>query len=400
MPVSAAPHYQGPSELEIRWRFRHASIHDSANMADDKTFKLRYVGIRFTGARMPVNVLSDLPAFRDLLVSFARDEWKKRHPERKRVPKGFDASLTLDLAQIEEGSAKPNLVWSRDVAQQTLPGFEDELAEIVEDSYTEIVRLFQGAAGDQAALELSPDKLRALDKFGAGLRSDERIELTPVTGDNVVYLDLERRKRLITSVRDTYNVRLTGVGTLASNSVYGHVIIRTENGDISVPIDPEEIKQNFDGSLDQPVQYDIMVEMDRSERIRNVVDVFDVAVVDASLEAAMSRSYERLNELSRMKAGWLDGEGSPIEEAALRSAQQFISKRAVLVGAMRIYPNEGAGVLIELESGGWDMSLEFAPNGSIEIYGIEVDGADEMEPQTFNGVSDELLAAFDGKVCH
>lgn len=369
-------------------------------MADDKTFKLRYVGTRFAGARMPVNVLSDLPAFRDLLVSFARDEWKKRHPERKRVPKGFDASLTLDLTQIEEGSAKPNLVWSRDVAQQTLPGFEDELAEIVEDSYADIVQLFEGAAGDQAAPELSPDKLRALDKFGAGLRSDERIELTPVTGDNVVYLDLERRKRLITSVRDTYNVRLTGVGTLASNSVYGHVIIRTENGDISVPIDPEEIKQNFDGSLDQAVQYDIMVEMDRSERIRNVVDVFDVAVVDASLEAAVSRSYERLNELSRMKAGWLDGEGSAIEEAALRLAQQFISKRAVLAGAMRIYPNEGAGVLIELATGGWDMSLEFAPNGSIEIYGIEIDGADEMEPQTFNGVSDELLAAFDGKVRH
>mgnify|MGYP000912396797 CR=1 FL=1 len=246
-------------------------------MDDNKTFKLRYVGSRFTGARMPLNVLSDLPAFRDLLVSFARDEWKERHPERKRVPKGFDASLTLDLTQIEDGSALPNLVWSRDVAQQTLPGFEDELAEIVEESYVDIVQLFEGAANGQAAPELSPDKLRALDKFGAGLLPNERIELTPITGGNVVYLDLERRKRLITSVRETYNVRLTGVGTLASNSVYGHVIIRTDNGDISVPIDPEEIKQNFDGSLDQTVQYDIMVEMDRSEHIRNVVDVFDVA---------------------------------------------------------------------------------------------------------------------------
>ncbi len=369
-------------------------------MADNKTFKLRYVGTRFNGARMPVNVLSDLPAFRDLLVSFARDEYLQRHTDRKRVPKGFDASLTLDLTQIEEGSAQPNLVWSRSVAQEMLPGIEDELAEIVEASYADIAHLFEGAAGDGGSPDLSPDKLRALDKFGAGLRPDERIELIPVTGDNVVYLDFERRKRLITSVRETYNVRLTGVGTLVSNSVHGHIIIRTDNGDISVEIDPEEIKQNFDGSLDQPVQYDIMVEMDRNERIRNVVDVFDVAVVDASLEAAVSRSYERLNELSRMKAGWLDGEGSAIDEAALRSAQKFISKRAILAGAMRIYPNEGAGVLIELETGGWDMSVEFASNGSVEIYGIEIDGADEMESQTFNGVGDELLAAFDGKVRH
>lgn len=367
-------------------------------MDDNKTFKLRYVGSRFTGARMPLNVLSDLPAFRDLLVSFARDEWKERHPERKRVPKGFDASLTLDLTQIEDGSALPNLVWSRDVAQQTLPGFEDELAEIVEEAYVDIVQLFKGAANGQAAPELSPDKLRALDKFGAGLLPNERIELTPITGGNVVYLDLERRKRLITSVRETYNVRLTGVGTLASNSVYGHVIIRTDNGDISVPIDPEEIKQNFDGSLDQTVQYDIMVEMDRSEHIRNVVDVFDVAVVDASLEAAMTRSYERLVELSQLKTGWLDGEGDAIDETALHLARQFISKRALLAGAMRIYPNESAGILIELVTGGWDMSLEFASNGSVEIYGIEIDGTDEMEPQTFNGVNDELLTTFDRKV--
>lgn len=366
-------------------------------MTDDKTLKLRYVGTRFNGARMPVNVLSDLPAFRDLLVSFARDEYLGRHTDRKRVPKGFDASLTLDLTQIENGSAQPNLVWSRNLAQEMLPGIEDELAEIVEASYANIAQLFEGAGGSR---DLSPDKLRALDKFGAGLRPDERIELIPVTGDNVVYLDFERRKRLITSFRETYNVRLTGVGTLVSNSVHGHIIIRTDNGDISVEIDPEEIKQNFDGSLDQPVQYDIMVEMDRNERIRNVVDVFDVAVVDASLEAAVSRSYERLHELSRVKAGWLDGEGSPIDEAALRSAQQFVSKRAILAGAMRIYPNEGAGVLIELETGGWDMSIEFASNGSVEIYGIEIDGADEMEAQTFNGVGDELLAAFDGKVRH
>lgn len=46
------------------------------------------------------------------------------------------------------------------------------------------------------------------------------------------------------------------------------------------------------------------------------------------------------------------------------------------------------------------MSLEFASNGSVEIYGIEIDGADEMESLTFNSVGDELLAAFDGKVRH
>lgn len=369
-------------------------------MAEDKTFKLRYVGARYAGARLPVNVLSDLPAFRDLLVSFAKDEWKARHPDRQRVPKGFDASLTLDLTTIEEGSALPNLVWSREVAQETLPGFEDELEEIVEASYSDIVQLFEVVAAGGDAPELSPEKLRALDKFGAGLRADERIELTPVAGGNVVYLDVERRKRLITSVRDTYNVRLAGIGTLASNSVYGHVIIRTDRGDISIPVDPQEIIDEFDGSLDQSVQYDVLVEVDRGEHIRKVLEVFDVAVVDASIEAGMVRASERLAEIGRLKAGWLDGEGAAIQNSALESAKQFIKSRVVLASSMNIYPNEGAGVLIEIAAGGWDMSLEFAPDGSVELYGIEVDGDDEMEPESFAEVGEQLLAAFDAKVQH
>jgi hypothetical protein len=369
-------------------------------MTENKTFKLRYVGTRYSGARLPVNVLSDLPAFRDLLVSFAKDEWKARHPDRLRVPKGFDASLTLDLTQIEEGSARPNLVWNRDVAQQALPGFEDELAEIVDASYTDIVELFEGVAAGHDIPDLSPEKLRALDKFGASLRPDEQIELTPLAGGNVVFLDVARRKRLITSVRETYNVRLTGVGTLASNSVYGQVIIRTEHGDISIPIDPEEIKQDFDGSLDQSVQYDILVEVDRGDHIRNVIDVYDVAVVDASIEAGISRAYERLDELAHLKHGWLDGQGAVINEKARHTARSFITARASLADTMKIYPNEGGGVLIELLAGGWDMSLEFAADGSIDLYGIEVDGEDEMEPLTFADLDESLLAAFDAKVRH
>lgn len=369
-------------------------------MADDKTFKLRYVGARYAGARLPVNVLSDLPAFRDLLVSFAKDEWKARHADRQRVPKGFDASLTLDLTQIEVGSALPNLVWSREVAQATLPGFEDELAEIVEASYSDIIHLFEGVAAGNDAPELSPEKLRALDKFGASLRADEKIELAPTDGGNVVFLDVERRKRLITSVRETYSVRLTGVGTLASNSVYGHVIIRTERGDISIPVDQQEIIDDFDGSLDQAVQYDVLVEVDRAEHIRKVLDVFDVAVVDASIEAGMTKSYERLAEIGQLQQGWLDGSGLAVDHTALHSAQQFVNARVVLAAAMRIYPNESAGVLIELEVGGWDMSIEFASDGSVELYGIEVDGNDEMEPETFAGVCEQLLTAFDARVSH
>jgi hypothetical protein len=93
----------------------------------DETFKLRYVGQRFHDARLPVDVLSDLPAFRDLLVAFAKDRWRALNSDRRRVPKGFDKSLSFDLVGIEEGSAVPALNWNRGSAQDLLPGFVDEL---------------------------------------------------------------------------------------------------------------------------------------------------------------------------------------------------------------------------------------------------------------------------------
>jgi len=112
------------------------------------------------------------------------------------------------------------------------------------------------------------------------------------------------------------------------------------------------------------------------------------------------RAYERLDELAHLKHGWLDGQGAVINEKARHTARSFITARASLADTMKIYPNEGGGVLIELLAGGWDMSLEFAADGSIDLYGIEVDGEDEMEPLTFADLDESLLAAFDAKVRH
>ena len=368
-------------------------------MADEKTFKLRYVGPRFAGARLPVNVLSDLPAFRDLLVSFAKDEWKKLHPERQRVPKGFDASLSFDLTMIEEGSAVPNIVWNRTEAQANLPGFEDELEQVVDASYRDIVQLFDAAGGADDIGELSAEKIRALDKFGSGLQGGEQIEVGHSKTGNVVYLDAARRKRLITSVRETYNTRFSGVGKLASNSVYGLIIVRAENGqDISIPVDPEEILRDFDGSLDQDIQYDVMVELDQNDVVRKVVEVFDVAVVDASIEAGMLRCRDRLAEIGTLRDGWHDGTGSAIKRNAIGAAEQFMRLRSFCSPIVKIYPDETGGVLLELEQNGWDISIEFAPNGSVEIYGIEAEGDGELEPMTFEAVNDEFLAEFDKRI--
>ncbi|OYV35000.1 MAG: hypothetical protein B7Z80_19660 [Rhodospirillales bacterium 20-64-7] len=368
-------------------------------MPDQPTiFSLHYKGSRFRNARLPVEVLSDLPAFRDLLVSYAKDEWRRRHAERERVPKGFDKSLAFDLISIENGSAIPQLEWNRDSAQANLPGFADEIEEIIEAAYGDVVALIAGQSGRVSAL--SSEKVRALNRFGAGLRDNEKIEIPDRSTGKVVSLDAFRRKQLITGARETYQTRFEGIGQLIGTHIKsgdeGVVTIRTtEHGDIIIPVDPLQIKEEFDGSLEQDVQFELLVELDSQDHFRRVADVFDIAVVDNELSAALAKCRERLDEIRALDAGWHDGSGLQITDSALKAARLFLVKRTNFCAVFRIFPTEAGGILIDFENGGWDYSIEFSAAGRVEIYGIEIDGSGELEPEEFDFVNEKFLSAFD-----
>ena len=143
-------------------------------------FQLRYVGPRFEGTRLPVDVLSDLPAFRDLIVSFVKKGWHAQHADKVRLPKGFDRSLTFDLVRLTDGSAVPNLNWNRSRAQAYLPGMVDQLDDLMASSFSQFIHLVDGAEDGGTAPALTAQQIRALNKLGSGLRDDERIScLTP-----------------------------------------------------------------------------------------------------------------------------------------------------------------------------------------------------------------------------
>jgi hypothetical protein len=185
-------------------------------MDDRKTFRLRYVGARFEGARMPLDVLPDLPAFRDLLVAYVKDGWREAHTDRERLPKGFGSGLTFDLVGVGDGSAIPAIRWDSDNAQLQLPEFRDEMEVLVSKAFVKVVHLVDGAATKASTESLNPEEIRALNRFGSGLLPDERIEFVDQNdaAGNVVYLDAHRRKRLLTRGRNSYEVRFDSVGKL------------------------------------------------------------------------------------------------------------------------------------------------------------------------------------------
>ena len=75
----------------------------------------------------------------------------------------------------------------------------------------------------------------------------------------------------------------------------------------------------------------------------------------------------------------------------------FPTKRPSLAGSYLIYPTSTGGVLFEFQCNGWDFSVEFNPDGSIEMYGVQIDGPEEMAPIPFERMNDEFIELFDAR---
>lgn len=366
---------------------------------DTRVFSLHYFGNRFSENRIPVEVLPDLSAFRDLLLSYAKDEWRKTHADRKKLPKNFDKELALSLFDIEDGSAIPQLEWRRRSPQGTLFEISDEIDEAVNKAYANVIALFDSPVDNPPKLE--PEKLRALNRFGAALKEDERIEITARDGSGkIVSLDMHRRKQLIMGARESYQTRLEGVGELVGttspsvpNDQCTIQVQTVDHGTISIPVDRLQLYEEFAEALNSEIQFELLVELDQNDKMRSVVDVFGVATVSDVNGAVVANAKERLEELGRLQDGWQSGGGKSLSRVALARALDFVVAVRSSCVEMHLFPTEAGGVLIDFAMRGWEYSIEFDCSGKPEMYGIEIDGPTEMAPIQFVDV-DAVIEEF------
>ena len=372
-------------------------------MTEPKSFLLRYVGARFEGHRLPLDVLPDLSAFRDLLVSYVKSSWRAAHAERERLPKGFEKSIAFDLVGIADGSAIPQLEWDRETAQLLLPDFKDELETLVEEAYAQVLALIDGVNRPVSAVDLTSENIRALNRFGSGLRPDEKIEFPNSFGadGNVIYLDTHRRKRLITRGRDSYQTQFEDIGKLLGSRIdplgtQGTITIKTSQyGTIDVPVAPERARDDFGPYIESDVQFRLMIELGSDDTYRGVVDVYDVDVIDAKVVADLAACRERIASLVSLGDGWRDGSGKSVTHTAASSASRLLARKPGMAAQYSIYPTEPGGLLFELSRSGWDYSIEIGPAGMVEIYGTETDGDQEIETEALDVSSDEFAMEFD-----
>lgn len=369
---------------------------------ESNSIRLRYVGRRFDGGKLPVEVLPDLAAFRELVLAYAREQWLAKNVRRQRMPKEFTAGFSLRLVAIEDGSAIPVLELQRDGSQALLPGFADQVATAVDEALDAITRLFKSAELGQFPRSMTSDQIRALNKFGAGLLRDERIEFyEPTKKEPNAYINTDLRRAILSQARNKYNVHISDVGVLegcytSSDDPYGHIVIGSERyGEIRIELESSTIKESFDGNLGQPVELSIVAEMNAEDRVVKVLDVDSVNVVDEKLSASYQRCVKRISDLAKLEDGWRDGTGIKPAQSALEAVGRFVRSRVQFADLYRIYPTTSGGIQIEFVLNDWDYTLEFHPEGMIEFFAINENGG-SFELPAIAGI-DNLLREFDDR---
>lgn len=337
----------------------------------EEGLRLRFVGRRFEGARLPVGILPDIEAFRDLIVAFAKSSWLDSNKDRQRVPKGFDAQLNLDLVVIEDGSAVPVLKPSRHSAQDILPGLSSGL---LMGAYEAMSAVLDEAANDHTYRPvLTRDQISALNRFGAGLRDDERVELLGTQGKTgqVISFDSFRRKSLITRLRETYEKRYEGDGYLSAVFADGKVLVTIpQYGDVTLDVGDRALDE-FDGHLLVDVSLDITLELDAHDRVRGVKDLHSVDMQETPSPVAndaVARALKRLEEIKCFEAGWLDGEGEAITSVAISEAAQILKDGAEWFASAGIFPTLSGGIQIEVEKELVDLTITIEANGFVSGF--------------------------------
>jgi len=372
-------------------------------MADEKdTLELRYIGTRFNGGRIPLDVLPDLPAFRDLVIAVAKSLWLKEHPLRQRLPRGFNHSVSFDLIDIKDGSAGPQLQWNRQSAIQNAPDLANEIGYLIQSAYSEAANLFHGVSVGRFPIVLPAEQLAALNRFGSSLLPGEKIEFVDHAdhNGNIVYLDVERRKQLLTKVSDTYSKRYAGSGILVTSSSDGYIEVSTTDfGKIRINVPSEIVITHFDGNMGSDVQFDLLLVLDSSDALRKVEHCLDVTIVDASDAQEFRDSMSRIADLRALEGGWLDGGGKAISQSAVQLARSVLHRRPDIARyGLGVFPTEEGGITFEFQKNGWEYAIEVLPAGGIEFYGVELVGTANVEPVGFGDASQALWAELDQRI--
>lgn len=180
---------------------------------------LRFEGERFTGHALDVDCVQELIAYRNIILECAKELWKRKHPDRVRLPKRFEEDFRLQFDRIGDGSAVVPL-------QRIVPTDQGELDLGTLDEFDEAAELVDAAISAANEDRLLPEALPAnvvplFREFGKTLREHD-VLFTRARHSNVeAPYSAKARNRLSEWVGPAYEDLIDVVGEVSMANVRG-----------------------------------------------------------------------------------------------------------------------------------------------------------------------------------
>lgn len=373
-------------------------------------------GARFEGHAMPVTVLPELAAYRELVLDIARSLFFREHPERQRVPKGFDDGIDLVLRGIGAGSTTTVLerrskVPIADAAQLSLipskmtetcvskPDHFEQARDLVNEMI-EAVRTRRPVPSN-----FPPHAIRLFNSFGRSLQDDESIEIRDVTGRAVATYDRHVRKRVVLLRETTYEDVVEIIGKVtqydSQRETFGALV---DDRTIPAPLaglDEDQLRIVRTAAVhmeDLRVRVCGTGAFDQDDKLVRFVGITELAFSEDEDLRAKLDPEKRLAVLADLSAGWLDGEGAALPRARLEWLATVLEK-AEAQGLARpyLYPTPEGGVQAEWSFLDAEVTALFAlGDDSVSCVGVQIKSGAHLDEDLDLGVEGNLakLAGF------
>ena len=354
------------------------------DVSSDAFLTARFAGGRFDSHALPLDVLPDLSAYRALLVQVAKALYKRKHPDRQRVPKGFEDSIQLGLTAVIGGRSAvaviellpPELISSQ---QASLFATIDEAPE-ARDFILRVAKQVQetGRVPEDFPRELAG----RFNEFGQNLKSGEHIDLSTGNLPPVRY-DSRVRRAIVLSGEAVYenpvDARFILNGGQDDKGVI-HVLDETQFQTFDFrPLTDYDFEKAY-ARRRHVVRLVGTGMFSRQEKLKRLVRVDQIIYTDDEAKQAPS---ERLDFIAALPDGWHEPDTPSPSLAAVARMRQFID---IVTEAAApnpyLYPNFEGGVTAEWSIEAWQITASIAPGESqVSFHAFNVATNQMMETQ-------------------
>ena len=328
-------------------------------MTGKEFLRSRLSGARFEDGEIPLDVLSDLVALREMVLEVAKWEFKEGQ-DRQRSPRGFTDTFDLRLAGIEKGSATAVISLVPNQVQSTIDGSLGRFQKYYEQARDHIVSTISDADSDPPTNGPLPDRyLTYFDKIGSSLHDEECLEIS-TPGHQSARLTKKLRSYLLQrlhGIKRTQEVTLHGMVPEADQKKMTFQLHQAHCPKMVCPMQEQHrntIIRAFEGyESNTRVLVQGVGLYDQQSSLTGLESVVHISLLD-HLDVPT-----RLDEFRDMVDGWLEGHGSAPSHAGLdwlaATFKRFYPSDAPLP---HTYPTPEGGIQMEWSHGDNAIVLE------------------------------------------